>query len=1835
MLTKSNRDEWFQKLETIAAGEDMSFLLTESLNEYSTVKETERDTEPGQDWVMYYNPDSQKDKEHKYWRIRSLHKEYLKAESNFSINLSGKINDIDKERIKDVEGISSKIKVLKDKYFQTSFQASSKLIRDFTSFAMDIQLSPSDNWVKIFALRREAHRHSGETRFSDDFMWNTFIYGLRPEKAYVNITDGFANSPLDELSKLEKLDEKWLEVTKPARTSSSKPERSFQVSDVDNTQDYQNFMREEAAYVAYGERKGFRLQTRRSFDSTRSDSCFKCGSSRHRSIACQYAEIGFEHAKKARIRREGDESDEDKKVYQAPRPYASSHSSPHRASRDHSPRSSSHRSDNSPRHEHQEKTRSPDRSAHSTSWRSRSKDNLSPERGVRFGKEQAKLANKLDEELAEEFSGMSWDKRSEIPSENWASDTGCTTSMTDRESLFSAPVKPCRRRIQVGGGFIYSSGIGTSVVELEDGHHFFVKDTLLVPGLGCNLLSSKKLLGTENLGLFDSRRMVFARRCDGKHLIEAESRNGLYIVSKISDEANGMTFGTGDSSRPKAENSEQTPLTDSLRPSVDTSAVQVDLPHQVNDKIAYPNHNELQETHCVDNLKSAMRSKTRFPNRYAAFEAVEEEQPLPASNNIYDNLDDEGISSASEDEEEHPYAEVERGIDRGHFPQNINKRDRNAVFRRVRKVQIQQGQAQPKERSIDSFTLKEKKQQRELARYVYYHRRFCHANPQALSLLHTVCHIKKIIIPDKIPLCETCARQKIRKNQSKRLADHAQKVLALISFDIAGPFPTSYRGYRYFGEIVDSWSRKTWTLLFKDRTEVLPALQKWKKIRERETGEKLRAARTDNAPEILETLKEWEESDGVAVQTTEPHTSAQNGTAERSIQYTENNVRAMLDDAELPVEFWCEAAKAQAYVRARMRKGPIVVEDVVDETTGKPFKVEYQISPEEAYTRKVPKVHDHIKTWGCKVIAHVARASLPGRQDKLMPTGREGIFMGYDDQTTAHHMIYAPDMHTTIPSSNVRFFEDIPGSSIDNYQLWVELSDGSFEKSDGNYSRPPIRNRRGRQKGWRKDGSHLNSPTVDSIRDELADNLPDASLGSQETTTESTSMNVPDPEYTMLFQSPAFKEQEQEEESSKVGGAQPNTQKATVEDEAEEPLAPLITPEQEQALARSTPMVVIGTKRPAEEEPDHAKDKMPRRDHDRQYSEDDRPEKRYFGKKADDPRNWKLPGTNSEDQRMTNTPDFSVGNTVVWRDRLRSGDKRLHDGISASEASESNDAKRLKSMMALIAWFDNEKEIEGEEAAMVAQAATHDIPIPRTYNEAVNDPDYGARWREAIEHEIGQLLANNTWREDVYPEDANLISTKWVFTLKFNPDGTLERFKARIVARGFTQQYGIDYTETFAPTVRMATLRAFMAVVACEDLECRQYDIKNAFTESKLREELWMKFPQGVKNTKPGTALRLLRSLYGLKQSARDWNLLMKEELLKMGFNQSRADPCLFVHVEREIRLLVYVDDLAAAAPDATQLDWFYDKLSTRFKTKNLGEISKILGVRVTRDRIKRTVELDQEQYLDKTLTKFGFPKAVSREVNIPMAGYDNLRPAATNDKRIDATWYRERIGSLMYAMVYTRPDIAFALGRLSQFMQDPAEHHAQALKHLMRYLRSTISLRISFGPIGKLVVYSDADWASDKTDRKSITASVGMIGGGPVFWASKKQTAVATATTEAEYVAMSYTAKQGQWVAQILRDLGFGGYVAKNHQTVDTRGDNQGAIALAKNPHLTERSKHIDISYHYVRDLQEKNRVDLKYVPTNEMVADGLSKPLPTTLFNSFMKQIGMVLGGSSTKES
>jgi hypothetical protein len=374
--------------------------------------------------------------------------------------------------------------------------------------------------------------------------------------------------------------------------------------------------------------------------------------------------------------------------------------------------------------------------------------------------------------------------------------------------------------------------------------------------------------------------------------------------------------------------------------------------------------------------------------------------------------------------------------------------------------------------------------------------------------------------------------------------------------------------------------------------------------------------------------------------------------------------------------------------------------------------------------------------------------------------------------------------------------------------------------------------------------------------------------------------------------------------------------------------------------------------------------------------------------------------------------------------------------------------------------------------------------------------------------------------------------------------------------------------------------------------------------------------------------LQALHSLYGLKQAARDWHELIKAELITWGFEQSLAEPCLFVNHTTGVILLVYVDDIATAAKSKIQLQCFFENLSARFNAKNLGEIEKILSARVTFDRKNRTLYLDQEQYLTTILNRFGITVEKHKSKKIPTADYESLYTADEKDKRINISEYQQGIGSLLYAMIFIYPDIAFVLGKLSQFMSDPAKYHGYALKNLLRYIKSTIKQKLCFGPrsLYHMIIYSDADWASDKSDQKSISGSIAMFYRGPISWSSKKQKAVSTSSCESEYIALSACTKQGQWFAQLLRDMRRNNYIGRDTNMVHMLGDNMGAIALMKNPHLNERSKHIDICYHFVFDLARNGHLQVSYVPTADMVADGMTKPLQRVAFERFKNQLGIV---------
>jgi hypothetical protein len=373
-----------------------------------------------------------------------------------------------------------------------------------------------------------------------------------------------------------------------------------------------------------------------------------------------------------------------------------------------------------------------------------------------------------------------------------------------------------------------------------------------------------------------------------------------------------------------------------------------------------------------------------------------------------------------------------------------------------------------------------------------------------------------------------------------------------------------------------------------------------------------------------------------------------------------------------------------------------------------------------------------------------------------------------------------------------------------------------------------------------------------------------------------------------------------------------------------------------------------------------------------------------------------------------------------------------------------------KIVRGMIAFYAPEDACRSTDEAAFLTNEVSNIKIPKTYLDANRDSSHAQDWQQAIQEERQLPTANGTWKEVIISPSANLVSMKWVYTVKTMVDGSIERCKARLVARGFSQAYDLDYDKTFAPTIMMDILRLFLAIIAFKNLECWHFNIKDAFTESELQEKSFFQPPPRVK-VRPGYVLQALRSLYGLKQAARDWHDLINAELIKWGFEQSPTKPCLFVNHSTRVMLLVYADDIAAAAKSKIQLERFFETLSTSFNTKNLGKIENILEARVTHDRKNRTLFIDQDQYLTIVLDRFGITavkqkKQTSRK--IPPTDYELLHPADDKDVPINMSEYQQGIRILHHAMLFTCPDIAFVLSKLSQYMSDPGRHRGHALKN-------------------------------------------------------------------------------------------------------------------------------------------------------------------------------------------
>jgi transposase InsO family protein len=519
-----------------------------------------------------------------------------------------------------------------------------------------------------------------------------------------------------------------------------------------------------------------------------------------------------------------------------------------------------------------------------------------------------------------------------------------------------------------------------------------------------------------------------------------------------------------------------------------------------------------------------------------------------------------------------------------------------------------------------------------------------------------------------------------------------------------------------------------------------------------------------------------------------------------------------------------------------------------------------------------------------------------------------------------------------------------------------------------------------------------------------------------------------------------------------------------------------------------------------------------------------------------------------------------------------------------------------------------------------------DLFEPRTYLEAISCKE-GHLWKQAMQEEIQSLEDNQTWELAEPLKGRRPVGSKWVFKIK--DDGETIRRKARLVAQGFSQKFGINYDEVFAPVVKTTTLRLLLSIAGKRKYVVRQYDVKTAFLNGKLEEEIYMRQPPGYSNG--SQLLRLRKSIYGLKQAAKVWNDTLNDVLLRNHFERNEYDKCLYAreHNNTTTYVLVHVDDILATGDSEEELIRVMTNVGKEFDIKDLGNIKHYLGMDVERDRSGNYL-ISQGRYIDKMVEAANLVDG--HHSKYPMdPGYYKLE-----GKQLDSNdYFRKLIGMLLFAATHTRPDISASVGILSKRIMCPRDVDLLEAKRIIKYLKGSRNLKLRLShEIGNqdLHAFSDANWAEDRTDRKSNSGYLCVINGGVISWCSRKQETVATSSAESELIALTDTCKEVKWLKRIAETLK---ETTKEKVTVYT--DSQSCIAMVKNEKYSNRTKHIDTKYHYVRELYTKREIELEYVNTEVNTADLLTKPLAGTRTTLLRKLAGLVTasGGVLDMES
>ncbi|KAL8108479.1 hypothetical protein AgCh_024798 [Apium graveolens] len=496
------------------------------------------------------------------------------------------------------------------------------------------------------------------------------------------------------------------------------------------------------------------------------------------------------------------------------------------------------------------------------------------------------------------------------------------------------------------------------------------------------------------------------------------------------------------------------------------------------------------------------------------------------------------------------------------------------------------------------------------------------------------------------------------------------------------------------------------------------------------------------------------------------------------------------------------------------------------------------------------------------------------------------------------------------------------------------------------------------------------------------------------------------------------------------------------------------------------------------------------------------------------------------------------------------------------------------------------------------------VTEPKKVKEALQDVD----WVQVMQEELNEFERNKVWTLVPRPKNRSIVGTKWVFRNKTDSDGIITRNKARLVAKGYSQHEGIDYDETFAPVARLEARRIFLAYVAHKKFKVFQMDVKSAFLNGELEEEVYVEQPPCFVDPKfPNHVYKLDKALYGLKQAPRAWYETLAQFLLESRFHRGTIYKTLFNlnHGNDLLLVQIYVDDIIFGSTNSKLYEKFAKLMQSRYQMSMMGELSYFLGLQV-----KQTVEgnfICQSKYTGNLLKKFGMQDCSTASTHMATA----TKLDKDTGKSVDITNYRGMIGSLLY-LTASRPDIMYVTCLCARFQADPREPHLLAVKRIFKYLKGTADLGLWYPRESDftLIGYSDTDFAGWKIDRKSTSGSCQFLGGRLVSWFKKKQKSISTSTAEGEYIAAGSYCAQILWMKNQLLDYGL------EFSKIPIYCDNQNAIAMTGNPVQHSMTKHISIMYHFIREHVDGGIVELHFVPIDQQLEDIFTKPLCEATF-------------------